>query len=698
MVQTAVTDVVGGTVTTDDPLAAGRDEVLEFHELLAGVAAALLGERDDLVRDLAGDGGVLRSLEPLGGEVLDLLAAAFALQGLLHRGGDRLTDAVGTEVHAETELAEVLEQGVLPGRAVARGVGAVRAGREGSAVDGGATGGVRDHHVVAEQLGDGLDVRGLTAARASAGELEERLGELGVLHVGELVHILLVADLLVQVVEVGLLGLVLDVRDHGEGLVLGEADVHAVAATGAVVHGDGEGVLPVLEVRLALSHLDGGGSGGGFLVGEEERTDGGVRADEGAAVALDTLLGVPHRDHHGDAALLEGGGAGRHGAVGVRHEGADREGVAGLGVHDVRDFLDEGGSQTVLVRVLELGGQVGPLGRDVDLGVLATAVDGRVVHVHHVLTLLAIGLHDGVLHVLHGVLVGDDARDLEEGALEDGVRTVAEADFRSDLGRVDDIDLDVLPADDGLRVVRDVLDGLFLVPEAVQQQGAAFLDALQDVILAEVGRDVAGHEVGGVHQVRSLDGLLAEAQVRAGVAAGLLGVVVEVGLAVEVGVGTDDLDGVLVRAHGTVGTETVELALGGAGLHDGNLALDREGLEGDVIDDADGEVRLGLLHVEVVEHGDDLRRRGVLGGEAVAAAHDLDVVLALEEGLDIGEERLAHGAGLLGAVEDRDLADALREDGEEVLLGERTIEVAGDEMVSVTEPMATMMFSAVGSP
>ena len=293
------------------------------------------------------------------------------------------------------------------------------------------------------------------SSNRGAGELEERLGELGVLHVGELVHILLVADLLVQVVEVGLLGLVLEVRDHGEGLVLGEADVHAVAAARAVVHGDGEGVLPVLEVRL------------GFLVGEEERTDGGVRADEGAAVALDTLLGVPHRDHHGDAALLEGRGAGRHGAVGVRHEGADREGIAGLGVHDVRDFLDEGGSQTVLVRILELGGQVGPLGRDVDLGVFTAAVDGRVVHVHHVLALLAVGLHDRVLHVLHSILVRDDARNLEESALEDGVRAVAEADLRGDLGRVDDIDLDMLPADDGLRVVRNVLDGLFLVPEAV---------------------------------------------------------------------------------------------------------------------------------------------------------------------------------------------------------------------------------------
>ena len=406
-----------------------------------------------------------------------------------------------------------------------------------------------------------------------------------------------------------------------------------------------------------------------------------MRAHEGAGVALDTLLGVPGGNIHGNASFFEGGGTGGHGAVGIRHESAHGQGVTGLGVHDVGDVFHESGSQTVLVRVLELGGEVCPLGGNMELGVFTAAVHGGVVHVHDVLALLAIGLHDGVLHVLDGVLVGDDARDLEEGALKDGVGAVTEADFGSDLGGVDDIHLDVLAADDGFHVVRDVLDGLFLVPEAVQQEGAAFLDALQDIVFAQVGRNVAGYEVGGVHQIGSLDGLLAEAQVGAGVTAGFLGVVVEVGLAVEVGMGADNLDGVLVGAHGTVGTETVELALGGAGLHDGHLALDGQALEGDIVHNADGEVGLGLLHLQVVIDGNDLGGRGVLGGQAVAAADNEDVVAALEEGFHVGEQGLSHGTGLLGAVQDGDAADALRENGEEVLLGERTIQVAGDETV-----------------
>ena len=54
--------------------------------------------------------------------------------------------------------------------------------------------------------------------------------------------------------------------------------------------------------------------------------------------------------------------------------------------------------------------------------------------------------------------------------------------------------------------------------------------------------------------------MIAEAQVADGHAAGLLGVVLEVGLNIFIGVVADDLDGVLVRADGAVAAETPELA------------------------------------------------------------------------------------------------------------------------------------------
>ena len=409
-----------------------------------------------------------------------------------------------------------------------------------------------------------------------------------------------------------------------------------------------------------------------------------MRANEGAGVALDTFFCIPGGNIHGHTTFFIGGGTGGHGAVGIWHEGAHGQGVTGLCVHDVGDVLHKSGSQTVLVRVFELGGEIGPLGRNLDFRVFSATVYGGVVHVHYILALLAIGLHDGVLHVLDGVLVGDDAGDLEEGALEDGVGTVAKANLCGNLGGVDDEHADVLAADDGFHVVGNVLDGLFLVPEGVEQEGAAFLDALEDIVLLKVGRNVAGHEVRGVHQVRSLDGLLAEAEVRAGVTATLLGVIVKVGLAVKVCVRADDFNGVLVGTHGTVRTQTIEFALGGAGLHDGNFALDGQALEGDIVHNADGEVCLGLFGIQVVIHGHNLGGGGVLGGQTVTAADDLDVVLTLEEGADIREQRLAHGAGLFGAVQNGDAANALGQHGEEVFLAEGTIQVNGDEAVLAT--------------
>ena len=76
---------------------------------------------------------------------------------------------------------------------------------------------------------------------------------------------------------------------------------------------------------------------------------------------------------------------------------------------------------------------------------------------------------------------------------------------------------------------------------------------------------------------------------------------------------TDNLDGVFVCTYGTVRAESIELALCRALFDDGNLSLGRKALECDVIKDADGEVCLRLLAVQIVEYCDNLCRGGVLG-------------------------------------------------------------------------------------
>ncbi len=69
---------------------------------------------------------------------------------------------------------------------------------------------------------------------------------------------------------------------------------------------------------------------------------------------------------------------------------------------------------------------------------------------------------------------------------------------------------------------------------------------------------------------------------------------------------TYDLDGVLVGADRTVGTESEELALGCARFHDGDLLLERERLECDVVHYADCESVLWLRQFQILIYGNDL--------------------------------------------------------------------------------------------
>ena len=191
---------------------------------------------------------------------------------------------------------------------------------------------------------------------------------------------------------------------------------------------------------------------------------------------------------------------------------------------------------------------------------------------------------------------------------------------------------------------------------------------------------MAGHKVRRRDQVRRADGGLAEPQVALGQAAGLLGVIDEVGLAVQVRGVADDLDGVLVGAHGAVGAHAPELRAGlacGGGV---DLRRDRQRGVRHIVHDAHGEVVLGRFRFQVFEHRQELGRRGVLGGEAVPAAHDgHGDTAALIHGAHVLVQGLAHGAGLLGPVQHRDLPAGLGDGGEQMLRGEGPVQVDVDK-------------------
>jgi hypothetical protein len=104
---------------------------------------------------------------------------------------------------------------------------------------------------------------------------------------------------------------------------------------------------------------------------------------------------------------------------------------------------------------------------------------------------------------------------------------------------------------------------------------------------------VAGDELGLVDQVRRADRLGAKAQVRDGDRAGFLRVVHEVALGVVVGLFTDDLDRVLVRADGAVCAQPKNTHARSRGSRISKGIVIQAG-EGNIIVDADGEVVLGL--------------------------------------------------------------------------------------------------------
>ena len=74
------------------------------------------------------------------------------------------------------------------------------------------------------------------------------------------------------------------------------------------------------------------------------------------------------------------------------------------------------------------------------------SIFGSVVHVHDVLALLAVALHDEGLHLLHGEIGRNDLGNAEESRLQDGAGAVAQTNLLADLRSVDVVHLDVVLA------------------------------------------------------------------------------------------------------------------------------------------------------------------------------------------------------------------------------------------------------------
>ena len=397
--------------------------------------------------------------------------------------------------------------------------------------------------------------------------------------------------------------------------------------------------------------------------------------DQHALAALSAEGLVPDRDLEGDVAALPLRGGGGEGSV--DGEGAHGEGIAVAGDDGGDHLLDElggfdGDGAAHVEGTRNLGGN-----RDF-MEMRQGRVHGGVVALHHGFAALAVSLVNGLLDGGDGFVGGQNAADGEEAGLHDGVDAVAHAGHAGDLIAVDDVELQLLLDDLALDGAREMVPNLVGAVQAVEQENGAGRCRTQHVVALEEGELVAGDKAGLVDEVSRVDRLGAEAQVGNGDGAGLLGVVDEIALGVIVGILADDLDRVLVGADGAIRAEAVEHGAHGFGMLGGEAGVEGQAGMSDVLVDADGEVVLGAGLGQLVEDGLDHGRGEFLGGKTVAAADDLGEGKGdraggngLGDGGDhVAIERLARGAGFLGAVQDGNALHGGGQGGDEVLDGE----------------------------
>ena len=245
-----------------------------------------------------------------------------------------------------------------------------------------------------------------------------------------------------------------------------------------------------------------------------------MRADECALITLDAVLGMPQRSGNGNAALLICSCALRELTVLHSDECGNGEAVAvhlGDRTNDAVNEVDDLG--TLADGCGLCGGLTGfcPVCGNIYVNESACAeLDSLVVLSNDLVAELGVGLGCLLLHVGDSVVLRHNVCKCEECRLKDGILDLHVADIVSCNARcVDDIEVDIVLCNVALDRCGEHFAELIGTPLAVEQEGSAGLDIVNDLkALVQVCNIVAGNEVSLSDVVGSLDGLIAEAQVR----------------------------------------------------------------------------------------------------------------------------------------------------------------------------------------
>ena len=391
-------------------------------------------------------------------------------------------------------------------------------------------------------------------------------------------------------------------------------------------------------------------------------------------IAPDAVFRDPFRDEGRDSAALILGSLHRMYAVGIIHECGDRDSVSRLIVGwdlNLPNVFRQGLINDFL-RIL----QRRPCFGNVDLLYGSkTGIHSCAVHVNDLVALFGICLDDGLFHIIHGVINGQHTGQFEESGLKNGIRTVSESDLRGNLGGINGIETDLSLGKKPLGTVGQMLLQSVHIPVRVEKEGSTLFDLPDNIEALHIALLMTGNEVRHRHIIGGADRFVSEPQMALGHTAGFFGIILKVCLCILVGVVSDDLDGVLVGADGTIGTKTPELAGQYGFSRSYDILTDGKRTHRHIVINPHGEMIL-LFPGHVVKHCFDMCGNSVFGGQAVPASQDLHCPRALTQSrADIFVQRFAYATRFLGPVQNGNHLNGIRNCIQQMGNRERTVQM-----------------------
>ena len=234
---------------------------------------------------------------------------------------------------------------------------------------------------------------------------------------------------------------------HHKRLLRCWTNLSTVSATGTVKYGYLNFVLKISECLSAHSLLccKSFWSVGHFFFIHKEWSDDSVRTYVRTLVTLDTVFNIPFRNIDSDSSLFVSGSSHWESSIFSAEECGYRKSVSFLCIHWLENVLDEIRNISFICLYFY---SVGPFSRNRNLHKSVNAsVDGFIVHVDDLFTLLAIGINHRLLQILHSIFYWDDVRKLEECGLHNHVDSGAKTNLSCDRLCVYDVEVDVLLGD-----------------------------------------------------------------------------------------------------------------------------------------------------------------------------------------------------------------------------------------------------------